>query len=45
VVDIIRFQLLTVDLAELRGIDPDRIRRDEEPWARAAAAAKTSLTN
>lgn len=35
VVDIVRFQLLTVDLAEARGVDPDRIRRDDERWARA----------
>jgi glutamine---fructose-6-phosphate transaminase (isomerizing) len=38
VVDIVRFQRLTVDLAELRGVDPDRIRRDDERWARARAA-------
>jgi glucosamine--fructose-6-phosphate aminotransferase (isomerizing) len=38
VVDIVRFQLLTVDLAEARGVDPDRIRRDDERWARARAA-------
>ena len=37
VVDIVRFQLLTCDLAEARGIDPDRIRRDDPRWARAAA--------
>ena len=35
VVDVIRFQRLTVDLADARGIDPDLIRRDEEPWDRA----------
>jgi glutamine---fructose-6-phosphate transaminase (isomerizing) len=35
VVDIVRFQRLTVDLAEGRGIDPDIIRWDEEPWDRA----------
>ncbi len=35
VVDIVRFQRLTVDLADARGIDPDRIRFDEEPWDRA----------
>jgi glucosamine--fructose-6-phosphate aminotransferase (isomerizing) len=40
VVDIVRFQLLTVDLADARGVDPDRIRRDDERWARAAAAHK-----
>ena len=37
VVDIVRFQLLTVDLAQARGVDPDRIRRDHERWARARA--------
>ncbi len=35
VVDIVRFQRLTVDLAERRGVDPDLIRWDEEPWNRA----------
>jgi glutamine---fructose-6-phosphate transaminase (isomerizing) len=38
VVDIVRFQLLTVDLAEARGVDPDRIRTDQERWKRARAA-------
>lgn len=38
VVDIVRFQLLTVDLAEARGVNPDRIHRDDERWARARAA-------
>jgi len=38
VVDIVQFQLLTVDLAARRGVNPDQIRRDEEPWARARAA-------
>jgi fructoselysine-6-P-deglycase FrlB-like protein len=38
VVDIARFQRLTVDLAEARGVDPDRIRRDDERWERARAA-------
>ena len=38
VVDIVRFQQLTVDLAEARGIDPDRIRRDDERWSRARDA-------
>jgi fructoselysine-6-P-deglycase FrlB-like protein len=38
VVDIVRFQLLTLDLAEARGIDPDRIHRDDSRWERAAAA-------
>ena len=35
VVDIVRFQRLAVDLADARGIDPDLIRWDEEPWDRA----------
>jgi fructoselysine-6-P-deglycase FrlB-like protein len=38
VVDIVRFQRLTVDLAEARGVDPDLIRWDEEPWDRARKA-------
>jgi glutamine---fructose-6-phosphate transaminase (isomerizing) len=38
VVDIVRFQLLTVDLAAARGVDPDRIRRDDDRWADARAA-------
>jgi glutamine---fructose-6-phosphate transaminase (isomerizing) len=38
VVDIVRFQLLTCDLADARGIDPDLIRWDEEPWDRARKA-------
>jgi len=32
VVDIVRFQLLTVELAERRGIDPDKIRWDDPRW-------------
>jgi glutamine---fructose-6-phosphate transaminase (isomerizing) len=35
VVDIVRFQLLTLDLAESRGVDPDPIRTDDERWKRA----------
>lgn len=35
VVDIVSFQRLAVDLAEARGVDPDVIRWDEEPWDRA----------
>jgi glutamine---fructose-6-phosphate transaminase (isomerizing) len=35
VVDIVPFQLLTIALAEARGVDPDRIRRDDERWKRA----------
>ena len=38
VVDIVRFQLLTLALAEARGIDPDRIHRDDPRWAAARAA-------
>src|SRR3954462_2453382 len=33
--DIVRFQLLTLDLAEARGVDPDKIRRDDPRWERA----------
>jgi hypothetical protein len=36
-VDVVRFHLLVLDLAESRGVDPDRIRRDDPRWARAAA--------
>jgi glutamine---fructose-6-phosphate transaminase (isomerizing) len=35
VVDIVPFQRLAVDLAERRGIEPDMIRWDEDPWDRA----------
>jgi len=38
VVDIVRFQLLTLTLADARGIDPDLIHRDDPRWARARAA-------
>jgi len=38
VVDIVRFQLLTLDLAEARGVDPDPIRTDDERWKKARAA-------
>jgi fructoselysine-6-P-deglycase FrlB-like protein len=34
-VDIVRFQVLTVALAESRGVDPDTIRRDETRWEAA----------
>jgi glutamine---fructose-6-phosphate transaminase (isomerizing) len=37
-VDVVAFQWLTVDLAEARGVNPDVLRRDEEPWRRARAA-------
>jgi glucosamine--fructose-6-phosphate aminotransferase (isomerizing) len=40
VVDIVRFQLLTVDLADARSTEPDLIRRSENRWKRAADAAK-----
>ena len=42
VVDVVRFQRLTVDLAEARGVDPDMIRWDEEPWDRARKAHGSS---
>ena len=32
VVDIVRFQMLTVELAERRGVDPDKIRWDDPRW-------------
>ncbi len=38
VVDIVRFQLLTLAIAGARGIDPDPIHRDDERWRRARAA-------
>jgi glutamine---fructose-6-phosphate transaminase (isomerizing) len=31
-VDVVPFQLLTVDLAERRGVNPDKIRRDDPRW-------------
>jgi glutamine---fructose-6-phosphate transaminase (isomerizing) len=31
-VDIVRFQLLTVELAQRRGVDPDKIRWDDPRW-------------
>ena len=40
VVDIVRFQLLTLAVAEARGIDPDPIRRTPgSPWAEAGGGA------
>ena len=40
VVDIVRFQLLTLAVAEARGIDPDPIRRTPgSPWAAAGGSA------
>ncbi len=38
VVDIVSFQLLTLAIAEARGIDPDPIHRDDPRWAKAADA-------
>ena len=38
VADIVPFQRLAVDLAERRGVDPDLIRWDEDPWDRARRA-------
>lgn len=35
VIDIIQFQLLTIDLAEARGVDPDLIRWDDPRWKAA----------
>jgi fructoselysine-6-P-deglycase FrlB-like protein len=40
VVDIVRFQRLALELAVRRGREPDRIRRHDQRWADAAAAAK-----
>jgi glucosamine--fructose-6-phosphate aminotransferase (isomerizing) len=40
VVDIVRFHLLTLAVAEARGVDPDPIRRDRgSRWAEAAGSA------
>ncbi len=40
VADIVRFQALTLALADAKGIDPDWIHRDDERWKRAAARHK-----
>jgi glucosamine--fructose-6-phosphate aminotransferase (isomerizing) len=40
VVDIVLFQRLTVAVADARGREPDRIRRDDPRWIAAASAAK-----
>jgi glucosamine--fructose-6-phosphate aminotransferase (isomerizing) len=37
VVDVVPFQKLAVSLAAARGVNPDRIRHDDERWARARA--------
>jgi len=36
--DVVPFHLLVLALAERRGVNPDRIHRDDERWARARAA-------
>jgi glucosamine--fructose-6-phosphate aminotransferase (isomerizing) len=38
VIDIVRFQLLTLALADARGVNPDRIRTDDPRWKRARDA-------
>jgi glucosamine--fructose-6-phosphate aminotransferase (isomerizing) len=38
VIDIVRFQLLALDLADARGVDADLIRWDEPRWKRAREA-------
>ena len=38
VVDVVPFQLLTLDLAEARGTEPDLIRRDDPRWQKARDA-------
>jgi glutamine---fructose-6-phosphate transaminase (isomerizing) len=40
VADIVRFQALTLALADAKAIDPDWIHRDDERWKRAAARHK-----
>ncbi|HET7353643.1 MAG TPA: hypothetical protein VFJ11_06305 [Gaiellaceae bacterium] len=40
VVDIVRFQRLTVEIASSRGREPDKIRRHDPRWIAAASAAK-----
>ena len=42
VVDIVLFQRLTLRIAEARGREPDRIRRHDQRWADASAAAKAT---
>ncbi len=41
VVDIVMFQRLTVGIAEARGRNPDRIRRDDPRWADAAQRSRS----
>ena len=40
VVDIVMFQRLTVAIADVRGREPDRIRRDDPRWAAAAQRSR-----
>jgi glucosamine--fructose-6-phosphate aminotransferase (isomerizing) len=40
-VDVVLFQRLTVEIAEARGREPDRIRRDDPRWADAAQRSRT----
>lgn len=42
VVDIVLFQRLAVRIAEARGREPDRIRRDDPRWAAAAERSSTA---
>ena len=42
VVDIVMFQRLAVRIAEARGREPDRLRRDDPRWAAAAARSSTA---
>ena len=42
VVDIVMFQRLAVRIAEARGREPDRIRRDDPRWAAAAERSSTA---
>ena len=44
VVDIVPFQLLTIDLAEARGADPDLIRWDDPRWKRARDSYPDRMT-
>jgi len=38
VADIVRFQLLTLDLADARGVDPDKIHRGRPRWEKQRAS-------
>ncbi|HXR10883.1 MAG TPA: hypothetical protein VN770_01195, partial [Gaiellaceae bacterium] len=41
VVDVVMFQRLAVAIADARGREPDRIRRDDPRWAEAAQRSRT----